>query len=205
MPLRRLIRSGLAAMSLLALLAVESRALSAEEDFHRGVAAYLAGAHARAARVLFPLAVTGNPEAQLVIARMYERGEFFDQDLCLSLVWFDKAARAGDPAAMSYLALAYMAGRGVHYDAVRAQLWATTAAARGNETAKTLLQILQEQLLTDAQFAEAERLQLSFRPEDQAPVDLFPVPSQWAEGDGNAAWLSKLGLSACQQPNQQNE
>lgn len=86
MPLHRLIRSGLAGMSLLALLAVESRALSVGDELERGLAAHTAGNFEQAARLLFPLAVNGDPEAQFKIGEMYETGDFFRRDACRSLV-----------------------------------------------------------------------------------------------------------------------
>ena len=199
MPLHRLIHSGLAGMSLLALLAVESRALSVGDELERGLAAHTAGNFEQAARLLFPLAVNGDPEAQFKIGEMYETGDFFRRDACRSLVWYDKAARGGHATAMSYVALSYMQGEGVIQDPVRAHLWATAAAARGEYGSETVIQVMWL-VMSDAQFATAQRLQLDFRPETAPPVDLYPVPQAFARDDAMLERLGRSGLSWCRNP-----
>ncbi|MGP1255532.1 MAG: tetratricopeptide repeat protein [Kiloniellales bacterium] len=199
MLLRRLIRSGLAAMSLLALLVVENRPLNASEELERGLAAHAAGDFEQAARLLFPLAVDGDPEAQFKIGEMYEIGDFFRRDACRSLVWYDKAARGGHATAMSFVALSYMMGEGVIQDPVRAHLWATAAAARGEYGSETVIQVMWL-VMSDAQFATAQRLQLDFRPEMAPPVDLYPLPQTWARDDAMLERLAESGLSWCRSP-----
>lgn len=199
MPLRRrpLTRLALALLTTLALLA--SDPLAAETDLRRGLAAHSAGDFETAARLLFPLAVEGNPEAQYRIGEMYEVGEFFQRDPCLALVWWDKAARGGHALSMAFLALAYSEGEGVIYDRVRAHLWAVAAAARGELGAEATIKIMWL-IMSDEEFATAQRLQIGFRPETAPPIDLYPLPQLWLQDVAMLRRLAESGMSWCRRP-----
>jgi TPR repeat protein len=160
------------------------------------LAAYQARDYAYAARLLYPLAVAGDPTALMTLGDMVEYGAFFPHDACLSTAFHDKAARHGNAVAMHYLANAYMTGGGVLRDPVTAVLWATAAAARGESGARTVIQAMWLHM-SDAEFAQAQRRQLTLRPETAPPGDFYHAPTQWA-ASGRA--LARMGLSACHLP-----
>ncbi|WP_162906878.1 tetratricopeptide repeat protein [Algihabitans albus] len=197
-PHRRLLAS-IASAALLVFLLIDAAPLGAENALQRGLAAHAAGDFEEAARLLFPLAVDGDPQAQFKIGEMYEVGEFFRHDACMALVWWDKAARGGHALAMSFLAIAYTQGEGVIYDRVRAHLWAVAAAARGELGAEATIQIMWL-IMSDEEFATAQRLQIGFRPETTPPVDLYPLPQPWVEDGAMLRRLAESGMTWCRRP-----
>ncbi len=170
--------------------------ISEAEALALGLAAHAAGDFEAAARLLHPLAVAGNVEAQMRIGIMHENGEFFPHSVCAAILFYDKAARAGSAKAMSYLASSYMTGGGIRRDLIKSYLWAHSAVRRG-ETNATAVVMATSLVMSDGEFAKAQRLAVSFRPEEQPPIDLFPVPPQWGFDD---AWLADLGLAPCHLP-----
>jgi hypothetical protein len=64
-------------------------------------AAYARGDYATAFKIWLPLAEQGSAQAQLNVARMYERGEWVAQDKRAAMEWYNKAAaQNGRDAAM---------------------------------------------------------------------------------------------------------
>jgi Sel1 repeat-containing protein len=55
-------------------------------------AAYARGDYATAFQIWLPLAEQGSVQAQLNVARMYERGEWVAQDKRAAMEWYNKAA-----------------------------------------------------------------------------------------------------------------
>jgi hypothetical protein len=55
-------------------------------------AAYARGDYATAFKIWLPLAEQGSAQAQLNVARMYERGEWVAQDKRAAMEWYNKAA-----------------------------------------------------------------------------------------------------------------
>jgi hypothetical protein len=55
-------------------------------------AAYARGDYATAFKIWLPLAEQGSVQAQLNVARMYERGEWVAQDKRAAMEWYNKAA-----------------------------------------------------------------------------------------------------------------
>ena len=58
-------------------------------------AAYARGDYATAFKIWLPLAEQGSAQAQLNVARMYERGEWVAQDKRAAAEWYGKAAEQG--------------------------------------------------------------------------------------------------------------
>ena len=58
-------------------------------------AAYARGDYATAFKIWLPLAEQGSAQAQLNVARMYERGEWVAQDKQAAAEWYGKAAEQG--------------------------------------------------------------------------------------------------------------
>jgi hypothetical protein len=81
-----------------------------------GRGAFNIGDYQTALKLLKPLAVQGNDEAQYETALMYYRGWGVKQDFPEAMKWFRKAADQGDPWAEERLSEMYAAGQGVPRD-----------------------------------------------------------------------------------------
>lgn len=87
-----------------------------------------AGALAR----LQALAGEGHPQAQLLLAQLYETGEAgLPQDMVEARRWTARAAEAGEPKAMHNLGVYYFRGDGGTQDLATAAQWFRKAAAQG--------------------------------------------------------------------------
>lgn len=73
----------------------------------------------------------GEPEAQYMVANMYEKGEGVEKDLKEAAGWYEKAAEQGHPYSMYKLADMYEKGEGVAKDDAKAAEWFKKAAESG--------------------------------------------------------------------------
>src|SRR5258707_3714315 len=73
--------------------------LSSYED---GAAAYNRGDYATARRLWFPLAESGNADAQTMLGIIYEEGHGVSQDYAAAVTWYRRAADQGRPDAQFY-------------------------------------------------------------------------------------------------------
>jgi hypothetical protein len=80
----------------LLLAAVSSPAAA---DYARGLDAYTRADYPEAVRQLTPDAEAGNPEAELMLGRLYAWGLGVPQDLGRAAQWFDRAVAHGEPDA----------------------------------------------------------------------------------------------------------
>jgi len=110
-----------------------------------------------AARWFHMAADQGNNNAQYNLGVMYLQGTGVIADLPAALAWFRKAAEQGDPPAQFTLATLYVNGRGVPADPVQAHMWFTLAASGGHRAAAANL-VLYQEMMSDAQVAEAQTL-----------------------------------------------
>lgn len=108
-----------------------------------------------AARWFRAAAEQGNNNAQYNLAVMYLQGTGVIADFNQALEWFRRAAEQGDPPAQFTLATLYANGRGVQQDPVQAHLWFSLAAAGGHRAAAANL-VLYQEMMSDAQIAEAQ-------------------------------------------------
>lgn len=99
----------------------------------------------------------GNNNAQYNLGVMFLQGTGVIADLPAALGWFRKAAEQGDPPAQFTLATLYVNGRGVPVDPVQAHMWFTLAASGGHRAAAANL-VLYQEMMSDAQVAEAQAL-----------------------------------------------
>lgn len=79
-----------------AVLLALSTAFPAAADYARGVDAYARADYAEALRQLTPDAEAGNPEAELMLGRLYAWGLGVPQDFARAWAWFDRAVAHGD-------------------------------------------------------------------------------------------------------------
>ena len=77
----------------------------------------------------------GDSQAQLLIAKAYEKGDGVPQSDELAVQWYTKAAQNGNPDAQNALGVMYSTGHGVGRDKEAAIRWYRTAAKQGSAVA----------------------------------------------------------------------
>ena len=107
--------------------------------FEDAVEAYARGDHAKALRLIRPLANDGNATAQFNLAVMYLTGRGVQQDYSAAALWFRKAAEQGYARAQSNLGTLYRDGQGVAQNDAEAVTWFRKAADQGDAVAEFLL------------------------------------------------------------------
>ena len=68
-------------------------------------------------------AESGDSEAMMLLATMYENGNHVKENQKLAFQWYEKAAKAGEPDAMLYLSTLYELGDGVKQSDAKAAYW----------------------------------------------------------------------------------
>lgn len=97
-------------------------------SFDEGKQAFLDKDYEKALSILQPLAVQGNPEAQVTLGLMYEMGHGVDKNLDTALEWYQSAADQGLPNVQHDLGVKYFNGEGVNQDYSKAIEWWEKAA-----------------------------------------------------------------------------
>jgi len=109
-------------------------------EVNDGLAAYRAGKHAKALRILQPLAKDGDAQAQYLLGVMRERGQGVPRDATRAARWYERAIETGGyPPAYWRLGLLYRDGRGVKQDPARARELLSEGARLGSRQAKSAL------------------------------------------------------------------
>ena len=129
--------------------------------------AYARGDFARVVRLLTPLALRGNPQAQAMLGFMYENGFGTPQayEVASELYW--QAAAAGNPFGQAMLGLMFDKGHGVPQDLVLAYKWLNLAAGRARPAQRSYFLRLRNAVaskMSTSQIAEAQALALSWFP-----------------------------------------
>ena len=99
--------------------------------YHQGLAREKAP-EAGEVEALRKAAVNQDPQAQVRLGELHEKGEGVSRDPAMAMQWFGKAAVAGDGDAEGNLGLMYEVGYGVPMDRAKSLDWFTKAAAHGN-------------------------------------------------------------------------
>jgi len=107
--------------------------------FEDAVDAHARGDHAKALRLIRPLANDGDATAQFNLGLMYMTGQGVQQDYSAAALWFRKAAEQGYAFAQSNLGTLFRDGRGVAQDDTEAVMWFRKAADQGDAVAEFLL------------------------------------------------------------------
>jgi TPR repeat protein len=110
-----------------------------------------------AARWFRLAAEQNNNNAQYNLAVMYMQGTGVLADLNEALRWFQRAADLGDAPAQFTLGTLFANGRIVPQDPVQAHKWFTLAASGGHRAAAANL-VLYQEMMSDADIVEAQRL-----------------------------------------------
>ncbi len=110
-----------------------------------------------AARWFRLAAEQNNNNAQYNLAVMYMQGTGVLADLNEALRWFQRAADLGDAPAQFTLGTLFANGRVVPQNPVQAHKWFTLAASSGHRAAAANL-VLYQEMMSDADIVEAQRL-----------------------------------------------
>jgi len=130
-------------------LAICSAPLHAKAaSIEQGLAAYRSQHYQDAFGILGPLALQGQPEAELALARMYHAGRGVEQDVREAMYWYCHAANHGIAEAQFQLGLFYLDGNVVSEDEELALNWFEKAADQGHlQAARLRRMVLNNELL----------------------------------------------------------
>jgi len=109
------------------------------EAINKAFVAYGRGDYATPLRLLRPLAVQGNANAQFNLGMMYQDGHGVPQNDSEAVKWFRRAAVQGFIDAQSSLGAMYIDGRGVPQNHAEAMRWLRLAADQGDVEAQSNL------------------------------------------------------------------
>lgn len=101
-----------------------------------GVAAYRGRDWKKAIELLQPLADQGEPQAEELIGRLYERGMGFRRDYHAAADWYRRAADKGDANAAARLGFMHRIGEGIPRDMDEAVRRYRQGAEKGNRLAQ---------------------------------------------------------------------
>ncbi|UFZ07147.1 sel1 repeat family protein [Bradyrhizobium ontarionense] len=127
--------------------------------------AYARGDFVRAVRVLTPLALHGNPQAQAMLGFMYENGFGAPQAYDAASDLYCRAAAAGNPFGQAMLGLMYDKGHGVPQDVVLAYKWLNLAAGHAGPAQRSYYLRLRNAVaskMSSDQIAQGQALALSW-------------------------------------------
>lgn len=105
-------------------------------DFQRGLAAFSAGDHPMALRLLQPFAARGDGNAQFFVGNIYESGKAMPVNYAEAARWYQRAAEQGQSEAMFQLGVFYINGTGVTRNEAVGIQWVQRAASTGQESAR---------------------------------------------------------------------
>jgi hypothetical protein len=132
--------------------------------FNQGMIALSEDNHARAAKLLRPLAERGDPRAQFWTGHFYSEGKGgYSQNFAEALKWFQRAADQQESGGQYFLGSMYFEGQGVSRDLVTSYMWFSLAAAQGDDKAAKARDGIAEQM-TPAQIAEAKQRASEWKP-----------------------------------------
>jgi len=134
---------------------------AAADSLEDAVSALQRGDSALAAQLFRPLAEQGNPQAQIKLGWIYEKGQGVQQSDQEAVKWYRKAAGQGNAEAQALLGAMYF--KAIPQDHVRAYLWSDLAiqeylrqGGKNMETEQRRDAIATQ--LTSAQIAAIQRL-----------------------------------------------
>src|SRR5262249_60233427 len=117
-----------------AMLALAILAPAHAASLRAGIAAYDHQDFNRAAAILRPLAIAGDPRAQSYLGYMYETGRGVPQNFNVAAYWYFRAANQGETTAQYKLGLLYDKGDGLQQDYIKAHMWLDPAAPHAPPT-----------------------------------------------------------------------
>ena len=161
---------------LVAILAFALALPAAAQDLQSGLRAYEEGDYREAGLALEPLARQGDPDAQFVLARMYQFGLGVAQDDAQAFAWFERAGNGGHVQARTVLGYLHRFGVGTEKDPIEAYIWFSLAAAEGDDVTASNRERLARSLSAE-QLAEADARVAAWQPGRAAGPDPAGVPT----------------------------
>jgi len=143
--------------------------VSAAADLASAGRAYQQKDYATAFKELMPLAEQGNPDAQLILGKMYLKGQGVLKDPDQAIHWFKASAVQGNADAQLFLGSMYLLP---HKDIVQGLRWLWLAAKDNlpfykGELASAERQMTTDQMVKGRALAAAWKPQPGLKPEDQ--------------------------------------
>ena len=108
----------------------------AAPDLESAKRSYEQADYANALKEATPLAEQGNPDAQLILGKMYLKGQGVPRDPDRANKWFTQAAKQGNADSQFFLGAWYLLP---HRDVEAGLKWMRLSAAQGNQDAQLLL------------------------------------------------------------------
>jgi TPR repeat protein len=131
---------------------------SSADTYEDGLKAYDAKNYAKAYKIFSAEANKGNPDAQLSLGLMYNRGDGdVRQDYPEAVKWYSAAAEKGNVNALANLAIMHLNGTGVPQNYINGYALSSLAASYGNPEAKANMEIAARKM-SPAQIEEALKL-----------------------------------------------
>jgi uncharacterized protein len=121
------------------LLVIAGTGLGLTRDVNKGWEAYHEGDYNVALAHLYPLAITGDPDAQALLGYLYTYTDDFPANPEKAIYWYKKAAEQGNGNSALEVAYWYTDGEGVERDYMEAIKWFRIAADQRLEDAPTRL------------------------------------------------------------------
>lgn len=108
------------------------------------------GEYSQAFELLYPMAQTGNADAEELIGTMYALGTGVDRDDIRAFEWYLRASLRGHAGAQSGIGWYYEVGRGMPApDLVRGYVWYTLSAIGGDPDAAISLEEIVKRMTAD--------------------------------------------------------
>lgn len=114
----------------------------AQASLEEAGAEFEKGNYSEAAKLLVPLANSGDIRAQMNLGSMYATGLGVPKDAARAAHWTRRAAEAGNARAQANLGLLHLNGIGFRQSDFEAAIWLKQAAAKGNAGAQNTLGVL---------------------------------------------------------------
>lgn len=185
---------------------------STAADLSKAQKAYKQSDYAIALKELTPLAEHGNPEAQLLLGRMYLMGQGVSRDSDQAMKWFRASADQGNADAQFFTGSYYLLPRRDIPEGLR---WLRLSAEQGNQDAQLLLgRTYAEGIAEAARDAVQAEMWLRLAAKDNLPfyasqlaaAEQGMTPEEIERGKAlAAAWKAKSNLRAADNPQSNSE
>lgn len=155
--------------------------------------------YATALKEVKPLAEQGNPDAQLLLGKMYLKGQGVPKDPEQANKWFSQAGMQGNAESQLFLGAWYLLP---HRDIAEGLKWMRLSAEQGNQDAQLLLgkaylqgELPREPVQADMWLRLAAKDNLEFYKNELRVAEGQMTPEQIAQGKALAeTWKPKQGL-----------
>lgn len=171
--------------------------------YAEGRAAYEAQDYETAVARFLPIAMDGYTPAQVMMGRMFARGEGLPEDNCLAVLWYDRAARAGNAEAQYRLGANYMTYYGNRRDRGLAYYWIMTAMNNGYDGPAFQVDRLNRMRERDPHGPVArlfdDAMVENTDPEDMPPTQVYPffILGEVRFGHYIGKMLDEYGYGGC--------